>query len=91
LTINGDIRQQANTKQMIYSVADTVSFVSYLMTLEPGDVIATGTPAGVGDAAGRYLEAGDRIDCNIEKLGTLTNTLGPKPKNFYEPLVPHNN
>ncbi len=87
LTVNGDIRQQANTKQMIYSVADTVSFVSHLMTLEPGDIIATGTPAGVGDATGRYLESGDRIQCNIEKLGTLTNTLGPKPENFYEPLT----
>ncbi|MFC1676931.1 fumarylacetoacetate hydrolase family protein [Planctomycetota bacterium] len=87
LTINGGIRQQANTKQMIYSVADTVSFVSHLMTLEPGDVIATGTPAGVGDATGLYLESGDRIDCNIEKLGTLTNMLGQKPQSFYEPLA----
>ncbi len=87
LTVNGDIRQQTNTKKMIYSVADTVSFVSHLMTLEPGDIIATGTPAGVGDAAGRYLESGDRIQCYIEKLATLTNTLGQKPQSFYEPLT----
>ena len=57
------------------------------MTLEPGDVIATGTPSGVGFPTGNFLKAGDRIEASIEKLGTLTNTLGPKPETFYEPLV----
>jgi len=87
LTVNGQVRQKANTSQMIHQVADVVSFVSHLMTLEPGDVIATGTPSGVGLATGNYLKAGDRIEATIDGLGTLVNTLGPKPKEFYEPLI----
>jgi 2-keto-4-pentenoate hydratase/2-oxohepta-3-ene-1,7-dioic acid hydratase in catechol pathway len=87
LTVNGQIRQNANTSQMIYSVADIVSFLSHIMTLEAGDIIATGTPSGVAMATGNFLKAGDRIDASIEKLGTLTNTLGPKPGKFYEPLA----
>jgi 2-keto-4-pentenoate hydratase/2-oxohepta-3-ene-1,7-dioic acid hydratase in catechol pathway len=87
LTVNGQVRQKASTAQMIYPVADIVSFISHIMTLEPGDVIATGTPSGVAMATGNFLAAGDRIEASIEKLGTLTNTLGPKPKKFYEPLV----
>jgi 2-keto-4-pentenoate hydratase/2-oxohepta-3-ene-1,7-dioic acid hydratase in catechol pathway len=87
LTVNGRVRQKANTSQMIYPVADIVSFLSHIMTLEPGDVIATGTPSGVGAATGDFLQAGDRIECTIEKLGTLTNTLGARPEEFYEPLA----
>jgi 2-keto-4-pentenoate hydratase/2-oxohepta-3-ene-1,7-dioic acid hydratase in catechol pathway len=87
LKVNGQVRQNANTSQMIYPVADIVSFVSHIMTLEPGDVIATGTPAGVAMATGKFLQPGDTIECTIEKLGTLTNTLGRKPEKFYEPLV----
>jgi 2-keto-4-pentenoate hydratase/2-oxohepta-3-ene-1,7-dioic acid hydratase in catechol pathway len=86
LTVNGQVRQKANTSQMIYPVADIVSFLSHIMTLEPGDVIATGTPSGVGLATGSYLKAGDRIECTIQSLGTLENTLGRKPEKFYEPL-----
>lgn len=86
LTVNGITRQKANTSLMIYPVADIVSFLSHLVTLGPGDVIATGTPSGVGLATGDYLNPGDVIQCRIEKLGTLTNTLGPKPAAFYEPL-----
>jgi len=87
LTVNGEVRQKANSSQMIHTVAQIVSFLSHLMTLEPGDIIATGTPSGVGFATGNYLKAGDRIEASIEKLGTLTNTLGPKPEKFYEPLA----
>ena len=87
LKVNGRTRQKANTAQMIYPVQDIVSFLSHLITLEPGDIIATGTPAGVAVTTGNFLEQGDRIDCTIEKLGTLTNTLAAKPKNFYEPLA----
>lgn len=86
LTVNGEMRQKANTCQMIYPVADIVSFLSRIMTLEPGDVIATGTPAGVAMATGRFLQPGDTIECTIENLGTLTNTLGQKPEKFYQPL-----
>ncbi len=87
LTINGQTRQQANTSQMIYPVADIVSFLSNIMTLQPGDIIATGTPAGVGMAEGRFLKADDKIQCTIEKLGTLTNTIGKKSEISYEPLL----
>jgi len=87
LKVNNETRQKASTRQMIYSVADIVSFLSHIMTLEPGDIIATGTPAGVAMASGKFLNAGDRIEGDIEKLGILTNTLGPKPEKFYEPLA----
>jgi 2-keto-4-pentenoate hydratase/2-oxohepta-3-ene-1,7-dioic acid hydratase in catechol pathway len=87
LTVNEQTRQNANTSQMIYPVADVVSFLSHIMTLEPGDVIATGTPAGVAVATGNFLKAGDRIEATIERLGTLTNTLGQRPEEFYEPLA----
>ena len=86
LRVNGQVRQKANTSQMIHTVAQIVSFLSHLMTLEPGDIIATGTPSGVGMATGNFLKAADRIDATIANLGTLTNTLGPRPKKFYEPL-----
>jgi 2-keto-4-pentenoate hydratase/2-oxohepta-3-ene-1,7-dioic acid hydratase in catechol pathway len=87
LTVNGQTRQKANTSQMIYSVGDVVSFMSHIMTLQPGDVIATGTPEGVGKATGNYLQPGDKVECSIEKLGTLNFTLGQRPKTFYEPIA----
>jgi 2-keto-4-pentenoate hydratase/2-oxohepta-3-ene-1,7-dioic acid hydratase in catechol pathway len=86
LKVNGQVRQSANTGQMIYPVADVVSFLSHLMTLEPGDVISTGTPSGVGIATGKLLKGGDEIECTIEELGTLCNTMGRQPERFYEPL-----
>jgi len=87
LTVNGQIRQKANTARMIFPVTDIVSFLSHIMTLEPGDIIATGTPAGVGMATGNFLKPGDRIECRIENLGSLTNSLAPEPKKYYEPLT----
>jgi len=87
LRVNGQVRQKARTSEMIYRVADIVSFLSHLFTLEPGDIIVTGTPSGVGLATGEYLKAGDVISCRIEKLGELTNALGPRPGRFYEPLA----
>jgi 2-keto-4-pentenoate hydratase/2-oxohepta-3-ene-1,7-dioic acid hydratase in catechol pathway len=86
LKVNGEIRQNANTGQMIYPVADVVSFLSFIMTLEAGDVILTGTPAGVAVATGNFLKPGDQIECRIENLGILRNSLGSKPAEFYKPL-----
>ena len=86
LKVNGETRQKANTNQMIYSVADIVSFLSHVMMLEPGDIIATGTPAGVAMASGKFLQSGDTIEGAIEKLGVLHNTLSERPKEFYMPL-----
>ena len=85
LTVNGQIRQQANTSQMIFDVYEIVSFVSHLMKLQPGDFIATGTPSGVAMATGKWLAGGDVITCRIEKIGELTNTLGQPPRDFYAP------
>jgi len=87
LTVSGEIRQQANTSQMIYPVADIVSFLSHIMTLEPGDVIATGTPSGVAMATGKFLRPGDTIQCTIDKLGTLKNVCGRNVEKLYEPLA----
>jgi len=87
LKVNDKVRQNAHTSQMIYAVADIVSFLSHLMTLEPGDVICTGTPSGVGVATGNFLKAGDKIECSIEGLGALINTLGNRPTAFYKPLA----
>jgi 2-keto-4-pentenoate hydratase/2-oxohepta-3-ene-1,7-dioic acid hydratase in catechol pathway len=87
LKVNGRTRQRSGTSFMIFPVTDIVSFLSHVMTLEPGDVIATGTPAGVAVATGGFLQPGDLIECTIEKLGTLKNTLGPKPEKFYGPLA----
>jgi 2-keto-4-pentenoate hydratase/2-oxohepta-3-ene-1,7-dioic acid hydratase in catechol pathway len=87
LKVNNQVRQNANTSEMIFNVYEIVSFMSYLMTLAPGDIIATGTPEGVSMATGNFLKAGDKIECTIEKIGTLINTLGPEPEEFYEPLT----
>jgi 2-keto-4-pentenoate hydratase/2-oxohepta-3-ene-1,7-dioic acid hydratase in catechol pathway len=57
------------------------------MTLEPGDVIITGTPHGVAAADGSYLRPGDKMECTIQGIGTLTNTLGQKPKEFYKAFI----
>jgi 2-keto-4-pentenoate hydratase/2-oxohepta-3-ene-1,7-dioic acid hydratase in catechol pathway len=87
LKVNGETRQKSNTKEMIFTVADTVSFISHIMTLTPGDVIATGTPEGVAMGTGKWLKPGDHMECTIQKIGTLKNKIGPKPKHMYKPLT----
>lgn len=73
LTVNGQTMQHANTGQMIFSVAYIVSYISQIITLEPGDVIATGTPEGVGMGRGIFLKPGDRVRVSIERIGELEN------------------
>lgn len=73
LTVNDQVMQEANTGQMIFSPAEIVSFISSFVTLEPGDVIATGTPSGVGAARGIFLKPGDVVTTEIERLGRLVN------------------
>ena len=73
LDVNGVRMQTGNTKTMIFGVAKLVSYVSQFMTLEPGDIIFTGTPDGVGAARGQFLKAGDVIDSGAEVIGTLRN------------------
>ena len=70
---NGVLEQDGNTGNMIFGVAQLVSAASALMTLEPGDVLATGTPAGVGAAKGIALQAGDQLEAEITPLGALRN------------------
>jgi len=73
--VNGETVQDGTTADMIFSVAELVAFISAAITLEPGDVIATGTPPGVamGRADGRYLQPGDTVEVEIERIGVLTN------------------
>lgn len=73
LTVNGEVKQNGSTGQMIFPVAAVIEFISKMVTLEPGDLIATGTPAGVGSATGTFLKAGDEIRGTIEGIGTLVS------------------
>jgi 2-keto-4-pentenoate hydratase/2-oxohepta-3-ene-1,7-dioic acid hydratase in catechol pathway len=73
LWVNGDLKQEANTVDMIDGVAALVAAASELMTLEPGDVIATGTPAGVGVPRGEFLRPGDIVELEIADFGRLSN------------------
>ena len=74
-TLNGEVMQASSTAEMIFSVAEVIAFASLTMTLEPGDLIATGTPAGVGFTREPpvFLEDGDEVTVEIEGLGALTN------------------
>lgn len=75
--VNGEVRQDSNTKHMIHGIADLIVALSKGMTLEVGDVIATGTPKGVGIGFDppRYLQQGDTVEIVIENIGTLINTV----------------
>ena len=75
--VNGEIRQSSNTGEMIFSIPTIISTLSKGMTLEPGDIIATGTPSGVGKGfkPPRFLKKGDLVEVEIEALGILTNPL----------------
>jgi 2-keto-4-pentenoate hydratase/2-oxohepta-3-ene-1,7-dioic acid hydratase in catechol pathway len=74
LKVNGEIRQRGNTSQMIFDVPTILEYVSSIMTLEPGDVIATGTPEGVG-----RLVAGDTVEACIESIGKMTVKVAAAP------------
>jgi 2-keto-4-pentenoate hydratase/2-oxohepta-3-ene-1,7-dioic acid hydratase in catechol pathway len=75
--VNGEVRQQSNTGDMIFSCAELVAYISRHFTLEPGDIILTGTPSGVamGMPGKPFLRAGDTVTVEIERLGALTNTI----------------
>ena len=74
-TVNGEVMQDGNTKHMIFSIAYLISYCSQMFTLEPGDVIMTGTPSGVGDGRKppRYLADGEVVVCSVEGIGELSN------------------
>jgi 2-keto-4-pentenoate hydratase/2-oxohepta-3-ene-1,7-dioic acid hydratase in catechol pathway len=75
--VNGETWQDSNTADMIWDVPTLLAFVTASITLEPGDVLATGTPAGVGHFHDppRYLVGGDVVGCEIEGIGTLENQI----------------
>ncbi len=75
LTVNGVEMQNSNTRHMLFSIAELIADITSGMTLEPGDVIATGSPSGVGAAQTppQYLVPGDTVELTIEKIGTLSN------------------
>jgi 2-keto-4-pentenoate hydratase/2-oxohepta-3-ene-1,7-dioic acid hydratase in catechol pathway len=80
--VNGELRQDSNTKHMVLSCFDQVEWVSKVCTLEPGDIITTGTPAGAGAfmSPPRFLQAGDVVRVEIERIGYLENRAIPEPE-----------
>src|SRR5687767_7885617 len=73
LAVNGQTRQQGNTGDMIFRIPDQIAYISSIMTLEPGDIISTGTPVGAGVGGAASLSDGDEMVCEIEGIGTLRN------------------
>lgn len=73
LRVNGQPRQSSNTARMVFSVAQCIEVLSAGMTLEPGDIISTGTPSGVGYAGGGLLKIGDLVEAEVEQIGVLAN------------------
>ena len=76
-TVSGEVLQSSNTKHLIFSIPDIVAYCSHIFTLEPGDVIATGTPGGVGFARKppRFLQDGDVAVIEIQRIGALRNPM----------------
>ncbi len=75
LWVNGVLKQDSDSSKMIFSIAEQIARASQIMTLEPGDLILTGTPAGVGVPRKEFLAAGDSIDAEIEGIGRLSVTI----------------
>jgi 2-keto-4-pentenoate hydratase/2-oxohepta-3-ene-1,7-dioic acid hydratase in catechol pathway len=75
LKVNGELRQHSSAGEMIFTIPETVAFLSRFVTLRPGDLICMGTPGGVGDTTQTYLQPGDIVEATIERLGTMTNTV----------------
>lgn len=71
--VNGELRQSSNTKHLIFDIPYLIHFISHLFTLEPGDIILTGTPDGVGMARNEFLQDGDEVTLEIEGIGKMTN------------------
>ncbi|HRN28531.1 MAG TPA: fumarylacetoacetate hydrolase family protein [Terrimesophilobacter sp.] len=75
LTVNGEERQRWRTDDMIYDIYEQIAYLTQVMTLMPGDILATGTPAGIGAPTGRFLQPGDVVRAEIEGLGAIENTV----------------
>jgi 2-keto-4-pentenoate hydratase/2-oxohepta-3-ene-1,7-dioic acid hydratase in catechol pathway len=79
LLVNGETMQNGNTSQMIFSIAEQIAYLSRILTLQPGDLIATGTPDGVGMGRGLFLKPGDSMSAWVEHIGTIENRVAPEP------------
>jgi 2-keto-4-pentenoate hydratase/2-oxohepta-3-ene-1,7-dioic acid hydratase in catechol pathway len=73
--VNGEVVQQGSTRELVFGVAETVAWLSRTITLAPGDIIATGTPAGVGASRNSFLQAGDTVEVEIDGLGAVVNSV----------------
>ncbi|MBN9116230.1 MAG: fumarylacetoacetate hydrolase family protein, partial [Pandoraea sp.] len=73
LSVNGERMQNDTTAGMIFNIAEQIAYLSDILTLKPGDLIATGTPTGVGMGRGVYLKAGDVMVAGIEGIGAIEN------------------
>lgn len=73
--VNGEVRQSSNTSQLIFDCFDQVALLSDVCTLEPGDIVATGTPGGVGFVTGDFLVPGDRVRVEIDGIGAIENQI----------------
>jgi 2-keto-4-pentenoate hydratase/2-oxohepta-3-ene-1,7-dioic acid hydratase in catechol pathway len=75
LWVNGVLKQNSNTSKLVHGIAEQIVYLSKHFTLFPGDIIATGTPAGVGMPRGEFLKAGDEVKIEIDGCGTLVNRM----------------
>ena len=75
--VNGKIKQDSNTSRMIFNTAEQIAHLSTRITLQPGDIVLTGTPMGVGAETGEFLEVGDIVEVWVEKIGKLATRIGP--------------
>ena len=78
--INGERKQHNNTGQMLYKVAQVIEYISAIITLEPGDLISTGTISGVGSTTGTFLKPGDKVEIEISQIGVLRNKVAASKK-----------
>lgn len=85
LSLNGVVKQHANTRDMIWPLEEQIEEMSKHVTLEPGDVIMTGTPAGVGMKTGTYMKVGDKISAEITEIGTLEFEIMPDQDESLDP------
>ncbi|MEH7098296.1 fumarylacetoacetate hydrolase family protein [Neobacillus vireti] len=75
LTVNDELRQQSNTEQLLFNINHLVEFLSGIVTLEPGDIVLTGTPGGVGEAQNKFLQHGDKVKVEISGIGAIETTI----------------
>ncbi len=79
LKVNGETRQDSTTAEMTWNVAQLIKFVDERSSFAGGDIMFTGSPAGVGQGTGKFLHPGDVVEASIEGIGTISNVVGPKP------------